>query len=647
MFRRTAPLLATLLALPGCLHSVRPEIDATVCDLAARPRDVLPSDPAPPTPDSGVRPARLDSPPDADRELPPRKAGAAEPRKPDAETKVPLTIPKGLPGGGAGPLRLPALHLLSEAERRKVLERYYPDLGPLGPDPQPQPGPHGRPLSLEDLQHEALAKNPSIAQAVANVIAARGTALQAGLPPNPNISFQHGQGSSISAQGLEGFGVEQVIRTFGKLQLARAAAAIDLRNAELAQRRAETDLMTQVRSNYFAVLVADEGVRVNRALVEFTEQIYRNQVTQLIKGGTAAPYEPMQLRALVTQARVALLAARNRYTSAWKQLAAALGDPGMPPTQLVGSRDMPYPIYDHADVLDRVLRDHTDVLTAENTIRRAQYALQLARVTPYPDVDVAAIIQKDMLGGVSSINNTVTMTIPFPIFDRNQGGILAAEAQLGFAQEEPHRVRIALTRTLADAFERYETNRATLLAYRDSILPDSVRSYEELYKRYRALFGPNAPADVPDFTAVVTAQQTLVMNVATYLSTLALFWQAVVDVTDLLQTDNLYAYARRTEPPAALPDLPCFHPCAPLQDRNLEKMDGEWPNAVPPGPTPPAMPKVDQAATRTAKPDEPGPRKETWNGPVPMLGAPAKPDRDAILLEPPPVLGQSAAGARP
>ena len=646
MVRRLVPLLATLLVVSGCLHPVRQEIDATVCDLASCPRDVLLDVPQsmPSTKDGAddaVRPASHY----IDPELPPpRKDDKGGPGKP--ETRVPLTIPPTLPGAEVGPIRLPPILLENEAERRKVLEKYYPDLGPLGPDPEPQPGPHGRPLSLEDLQREALAKNPLIAQAVANVIAARGAALEAGLPPNPNIGFEIDTFGTAGGAGYTGAFIEQVIRTGGKLQLARASAAMDLKNAEVALRRAQTDLMTRVRGFYFAVLVADEGVRVNRALVEFTEQIYRNQLLMLIKGGQVAAYEPMQLRQSVNQARVALLTARNSYTSAWKQLAAALGDPGMPPTQIVGAKDMPYPIYDYADVLARVLHHHTDVLTAENGVLRARYNLQLAQVTPYPDVDVRVLLQKDKTGPPFFLTPSVSVGVPIPIWDRNQGGILQAEGQLANATEEPHRVRAALTGTLAEAFGRYNTYREAVAVYRDSILPDGVRVYEALYKRYRIGL-PNPTPDWPDFSAVVTIQQTLVQNVATYLSDLGLFWQAVVDVTDVLQTDNLFAYSRATELPP-LPQLPCHHPCAPFQDPTFETMHGDWPQAVPPGPVEKPMPKVDESVKRSqkssiekAKPAVKQPEKVPAGALQPLPSRPEPINSDALLLEPPPVVGQT------
>ena len=77
---------------------------------------------------------------------------------------------------------------------------------------------------------------------------------------------------------------------FGKLRLATAASQMAFDNAELALKRARSDLSTQVRNAYFGVLVAKETVRVNRAVADWTDQIYLFQ-EKLLEAGTAALYE--------------------------------------------------------------------------------------------------------------------------------------------------------------------------------------------------------------------------------------------------------------------------------------------------------------------------------------------------------------------
>jgi hypothetical protein len=156
-------------------------------------------------------------------------------------------------------------------------------------------------------------------------------------------------------------------------------------------------------------------------------------------------------------------------------------------------------------------------------------------------------------------------------------------------------VRSALTTTLADAFERYQTNRLLLEMYRDQILPDAVRVYQGVLTRFRVgeLTGGATPPLVsspPLLSDLVVAQQTLAGVVGTYLTTLGLMWQAVVDVTDLLQTNDLFHVADQPVPTECLhpvpdlehlPPLPCSHPCSPLPEAHQTVPDGCWPPALP------------------------------------------------------------------
>ncbi len=430
------------------------------------------------------------------------------------------------------PLELPAPGPAKRKECEEAIRRLFPDLPPLEADPLPK----GEPLSLAELQRLAMDNSPLLRQAAADVDAARGVALQAGLWPNPVVGFEGDTMNSGGTAGQLGGFITQTIKTAGKPQLARASALIEVLNAELALRRTEADVVARVRGGYFAVLVVRENVKVSRALAEFADEIYRTHV-ELLKAAQSPAYESLQLRVLSTQARGGLLQARNRYVTAWKQLVSTLGLPEMPPGNLSGDADMPAPQYDHAVVLERVLKSHTDVGTALNAMQKAQIDLKLARVIPVPDVNVYLAVQRDYTIAPNLTTTNVQVGVPIPLWDRNQGAIKAADAALMKAEQESARVHNDLTARVAEAFERYDNNRRLLTYYQTGILPDQVRAYRALYQRYRV------DSDPGNFQDVVNAQQLLAQSVTTYLATLSALWTAVVDVSNLLQTDELFGGA--------------------------------------------------------------------------------------------------------
>ncbi len=579
---RTAALVLVLLA--GCAFPVRDQADLAVEGLSAQLVDVQP-----------ITAADVSMPyPPVDR-----------PERPVVEKGriLRLRVPPDLPGANAPPIEIPSPTSPDyQAKKREAFRRLYPALPVIGPDPRPVPGPHGRALTLAQLQHLALTNSPLIRQAAADVEANRGALIKARAYPNPTFGYEADTiGTGIldprGGGGYQGAFIDQVIKTGGKLKLAEAAARMDLYNSQLALRRAQTDLMAQVRGGYFAVLVAQENIRVNRALVKFTDEIFRVQV-ELVKATQAGPYEPMQLRVLAYQARGNLLQARNRYVSAWKQLAANIGLPGIPPTQLAGRVDMAIPVIDARKALAKILSTHTDVGTAEYGILRARYNLRQAQVTPIPDVEVRVMVQKDFTTAPFLTTPSLQVSAPIPIWDQNRGGIIQAQGQLLRAVEESHRVRDDLTQRFADAYERYDNNRRLLEYYQRHILPDQVRVYKGVWDRHNVTTGEVSFGDV------VTAQQTLAAAITTYVSTLGLQWQAVVDLASLLQTNDLFhadgaivGVEHPTPVPdvGALPPLPCCHPSSPAHDPHLRASDPDWPAAMPePRPATPARP-ADQA----------------------------------------------------
>jgi cobalt-zinc-cadmium efflux system outer membrane protein len=524
------------------------------------------------------------------------------------ETKPPsrVVVPPNLPGAKAPLLRYPK----DPEEQKRMLQETYPPLPPVPQMRPPAPGPEGRPMNLTDLQRLAAVYSPAIKSAEAAVEAAKGAVKQAGAYPNPTAFFEQdtvGTGS----MGYEGFGSHLTVVTAGKLKLQQAAAMMDLLNAQVALKRAYIDVAYQVRTNYFALLVAREGVRINQALYEFSLDIFQFQVEQ-VQGLRSAPYEPMQLRPLILQARFNLIQSQNQYLASWRQLAAALGLRDMPLTEVEGRVDMPIPIFEYNAVLAFVLANHTDVRTANNTIQQAKFNLQLARVTPVPNVDLNLLGQKDGTAPPNAIAHSLQASIPIPIFNQNLGGIKQATGQLIQSQADLERTRNNLTQSLADAFQRYLTNRENVAITQQQV-QDQVRVYRHVRERY---FGAGAAGGL-DFTDMFVVQQSLVTYITNYVAALGMQWLAVCDVANLLQTDDLFQVGPKKEM-VPVPDLPQLAPRPGMQPCSATSSESapQGGKAVRSAPQPSGILKMGSLPTLSATPDQ-SPRQPVGSTPQP------------------------------
>jgi cobalt-zinc-cadmium efflux system outer membrane protein len=573
---RAVPWL-TLLLLSGCASPVRQQVDDVVCEMAAHPLDLRAAEISQAAPSSHAAsslsktespaptaPAnKLESLPEPKPVTPPAKPGAAGPVPQKAGFVERLRLPLSLPGGSPELPRLPGKEAPPE-ERKKALQKLFPPLPSKPSNPVPEPGPFGHPLTLAELQQIAMANNPLIRQAAADVAAAQGAARQAGTYPNPTFGYEGDTVGTSGTAGFQGVFLDQLIKTAGKLKTAEASALMTLANTELALRRAQTDLMAQVRSGYFAVLVAQYAMEVNAGLATHTEAIYEVFLDYALLG-LRPPYEAIELRALTLQARTSLVLAENRYRAAWRQLAAALGKQDMLPTELAGNPETAIPRLYFDMVLAHILSSHTDVLTARNAQQKARYDLRTAQVTPIPDLAVHTLVQKDFTMPPFGITHSIAVGMQIPVWDQNRGGIQQAQGALLRATEEEHRVRNDLTTRLADAFERYEDNRLLAEYYRDRIIPD----YKKVFNLVLSLFAAQSEKREYDlaFLDIINNQQLYATAVSNYLSTLTAQWTAVVDVASLLQIDDLFLLPGAERPlPLDLPPLPCGHPCNPLPE---------------------------------------------------------------------------------
>lgn len=455
-----------------------------------------------------------------------------------------LRLPPEIPGAAAPQIRLPP-HGVSTQFHNDIIDRLFPNLPKMWPLELPAPTPDRPALSLNELQNLALRYNPQLIQARANVRSIFGDAVQAGAYPNPMVGFESDTVGSSFNRDYQGIYFSQWVVTANKLGLARTVANVDLMNSQLQLRRTRLQVLAQVKASYFAVLVAQQNVLVSDALVRFMEQVFEIQRSR-VKGVEAAAFEPGQLRGLADLARTQLVAAQNSYIAAWKTLAARLGLAQMPPRAVRGRADMPVPVITYEAALRRMLSIHPDVLIGRNMQARARFALKLERVRPIPDVYVYGTFQKDYTTpGAPHTSYNTQVGVPLPLWNRNRGNIISAEGDLGQAEQQLRRAQMDLTEQLATTFSQYSTNRFQLQMYVDHVLPDYARAYRGVYERHQ-----NEP-DRVGFEDVIVVQQNLANMVALYIAALNGQWQAVADLANLLQIEDLDEMARVGGGPAA------------------------------------------------------------------------------------------------
>src|SRR5262245_9978771 len=174
------------------------------------------------------------------------------------------------------------------------------------------PGPAGPGLRLDDLEAMALRGNPTLAQAAANIEAARGRALQAGLYPNPTAGYigdQIGLRGKAAPGELQGVFVDQTIVTAGKLKLNRAMFGAQANQMEAQALAQQYRVVNGVRTRYYQLLAMQRLLDVRAELVKVADEAVTT-TEELVNVGAANRADLLQARIEARQERVALENAR-------------------------------------------------------------------------------------------------------------------------------------------------------------------------------------------------------------------------------------------------------------------------------------------------------------------------------------------------
>ena len=451
---------------------------------------------------------------------------------PTLASSDPLKLPPELPGTQTPDLIAPLRDKLEPQAYQEELKRLYPEPSAIQSNAIAMPDPAGGVSALESLHELARQNHPGLKAAVANVEVARGLMIQAGLPPNPSVGYQADTVRTLNTPGYHGAYLHQTVVTAQKLGLAAEAAAVDYANAMVEQRKAWVTVMTEIRRAYFDVLAARQRMVLASAFFDLTHRAYEAQI-QLVTAGEAAPYEPLQLRVILTQARASVIKSQQESIAAWRRLGAAVGCPDLQATPIDGRIDCSVPAIQYEEALARMNAVHTDLEMAENAVRKQQTLVELADRQVIPDVNVGFVLQRDYTFEPGTTTYNLMLGGDLPVLNRNQGNRIARRAEAVRASQQVQNTRNTLTASLANAFGKYEANRQLAESFQSEALRDQVRAYRGVYQRYLA-----DPASV-SFNDVIVAQQTVAQVLNQYLDILQSQWQSLVDIGELLQVDDL------------------------------------------------------------------------------------------------------------
>lgn len=345
-------------------------------------------------------------------------------------------------------------------------------------------------LTIDDLIAETLAANPELAIYQAEIDAVRGERRQAGRWANPEFSLEAGHKrvrGSAGAGAAEGVvwaaSVAQPIEFRERLALRKAIADRNVELAELGVEHFRLLLANQVRrlasALYAARAAADAADEVAVRAQELTEAVLQREV-----GGISPLLESRILESSALGLQRRRQEARQTYQHALIELNQLRDVPAETPVRLAeppfASPELP-PV---DELIRRAWETAFEAKAREVELEQQGFRLRLERNERYPAITVAPFISQEAAGERETVAG-VGVSLPLPLWDRNDGNVRAAAARLRQAEGALLVMRRDLERRVVEQALNYRAAGETLARMRPAALEDFQQAAELAERHYR------------------------------------------------------------------------------------------------------------------------------------------------------------------
>lgn len=362
-------------------------------------------------------------------------------------------------------------------------------------------------LTLESALQSAFAGNPDLAAAQWEIDIAQGGRQQAGLIPNPVASWD-AEDTRRSTRTTT-VKLSQTLELGGKrgARIEVASRAQDAAAQELEQRR--NLLRAEVIDGFYGALWAQERLELaqrSMALAERGLVIANGRVT----AGKASPVEATRAQVQVSQIRLERSRAEIGVSDAYRRLAAITGSATIG-FERVEAGAVNTPALPSVTQLLARLESTAELRLAQLQIQQRDAGLGLEKAQRIPDLDISIGSQYD--ASVRERVNLVGVSMPIPLFNRNQGNVLAASRRADQARDLRNATELRLRTETRQAMDLWATANSEVRAFNQVILPAAQSAVDSATRGFEM--------GKFNFLDVLDAQRTLIAARTQYLAALA------------------------------------------------------------------------------------------------------------------------------
>ena len=344
---------------------------------------------------------------------------------------------------------------------------------------------HSQTITLGTALQRALAASPRLTVAERNVGIATGQRIQAGALLNPELSYEQdnsfGSGIYRGTKSAETtLQISQLFELFGKRDARIAAGQAGLEAATIERKAVRLQILSETAIAFLSVLGLQRRIQILDDQVAAIDRI-SPLLQRRVDAGAASPAETGRAEVASALVKVDRERTKAALASARRELAVLMGDTSAKFAAVSGRFDTTGRPPSFRAVIAAI--DANPQLVRWNAVYAQRNAeLLLARLKPYPDVRLSAGWRHYNETGDDAVR--LSVTVPIPVFDQNQGNILSAQESLAKTKAEREANRKTLLIIAGRAYDTVQGSLRELSVLRDLAIPKGRAASDAISEGY-------------------------------------------------------------------------------------------------------------------------------------------------------------------
>jgi len=384
-------------------------------------------------------------------------------------------------------------------------------------------------LSLNEAIKIAMQNNKDLQTSRYIVDRANARLLQAGLPANPRLELGASSGFLFNngSEYATGVGFSQQFSISGRIARQEDVAQVDVHMASAEVEVAERKLARETAATFYRLVILNKQIQARESLIIVDKKLVKLTRNRL-KAAEVSELDLSTARIELARLQQERILLQSRQVRQLVFLNKLLGRPATQSLELDDSLLRIQPLPSLANLQHQALSLRPDLRVESLGMTRAHAAKELADAQSWEDWTVGMRVEQSRLSITGAPQQEadrilgISLSIPLPWRNKNQGRIAEALAAGTQAQARIEALKLSISNAVASSYDEIERLKIALQTYEHDILPAADRNTSLSQQAYSL-------GQIPIFSVVQAQRQHSDAHVA-YFNTLDQYLQVLVSL---------------------------------------------------------------------------------------------------------------------